>query len=196
MKLTVHMVEALTSAQHAPLRRVHRGPGAARWPAPATTLYALIRRGYLVAGQIRNRDGAVVDTWTITDAGRAALLPREVFRQDRPVYLADHRRAQWVDPAEEDEDRDDDYTTHPGLRIDELEVVDGETQRLVTLRGRRADEQRALLAAAGRESQPIEERLSRIRAEARDQGVDIARQEASILRRIEAIERRVRKRAA
>jgi DNA-binding PadR family transcriptional regulator len=195
VKLTAHMADALTSAQHAPLRRVHRGPGAAPWPAPPVTLRTLIRRGLIEQDTIRNRDGVPVDTWTITDAGRAALQPPEIFRQDRPTFLADHRRAPWCDPNGPDDNKDD-YTTDPGHRIDELEIVDEETQRLVTLRGRRADEQRARLAEAGRESQPIEERLSRIRAEARDQGVDIARQEASIVRRIEAIERRVRKRAA
>lgn len=194
MKLTAHMRAALTQSVHAPLRRVHRG--SADWPAPPGTLHALVGHGLVVTARVRNRDGVAVDTWTITDAGRAALQPPEVFRQDRPTFLADHRRAPWCDPTEPDLDHKDDYTTDPAHRIDELEVVDDETQRLVTLRGRRADAQRARLADAGRQSQPIEERLSRIRAEARDQGIDIARQEASIVRRIEAIERRVRKRAA
>jgi hypothetical protein len=118
-----------------------------------------------------------------------------VFRQDRPTFLVDHRRAGWVDPTSE-ERHDDDYTSDPRKRVDELEVIDPDTQRIVTVRGRRNDAQRQTLDEAGRASQGLEDRLARARAEARDRGVDVARIEASILRRIEALERRVGRRAA
>jgi DNA-binding PadR family transcriptional regulator len=195
VRLTTPMRDALAAAQHAPLRRAHRAAGADPLPAPAATLRALIRHGLLDAGSIRNRHGDPVDTWTITDAGRAALAPREVFRQDRPTFLVDHRRAGWVDPTSE-ERHDDDYTSDPRKRVDELEVIDPDTQRIVTVRGRRNDAQRQTLDEAGRASQGLEDRLARARAEARDRGVDVARIEASILRRIEALERRVGRRAA
>jgi hypothetical protein len=184
---STHGSRRTSEAHHPHARRARRRPARAATPrAP---------RRPLDAGSIRNRHGDPVDTWTITDAGRAALAPREVFRQDRPTFLVDHRRAGWVDPTSE-ERHDDDYTSDPRKRVDELEVIDPDTQRIVTVRGRRNDAQRQTLDEAGRASQGLEDRLARARAEARDRGVDVARIEASILRRIEALERRVGRRAA
>lgn len=113
MRLTQHMRDALTKAQHAPLRRVHKpGPGAPPWPAAPNTLRALLRRGLVELGQIRNRDGWPVTTWTITDTGRAALQPVEIFRTERPLYLARPTK------------NSGDYTHDPSRRIDHLPVFD------------------------------------------------------------------------
>jgi hypothetical protein len=70
--------------------------------------------GELVArGELRNRDGFPVMTWTITDAGRQALEPPEIFRRERDVYL-----------AHPNPDISGDYTTDPRRGRDELPVLD------------------------------------------------------------------------
>jgi hypothetical protein len=114
MKLTARMRDALEQARHAPLRRVLKpGPGAPSWPAHPGTLHALERREFLARGEIRNRDGWPVTTWTITDTGRQALEPIERTKTEAPVYL---RR-----PAS---DIAGDYTSDPRARIDDAEVTD------------------------------------------------------------------------
>jgi hypothetical protein len=114
MKLTARMRDALEQARHAPLRRVLKpGPGAPPWPAHPGTLHALKRRELLARGELRNRDGWPVTTWTITDAGRQALQPPEIFRRERDVYL-----------AHPNPDISGDYTTDPGRGRDELPVLD------------------------------------------------------------------------
>lgn len=89
MRLSEPMTDALTAAQHAPLRRVHLpGPGSPPWPAAPATLRALIRHGLLEQGTTRNRDGWPVDTWTITEAGRTVLHPPPRERVHRAKFLA------------------------------------------------------------------------------------------------------------
>jgi hypothetical protein len=89
VRLSEPMTDALTAAQHAPLRRVHLpGPGRPPWPAAPATLRALIRHGLLEQGTARNRDGWPVDTWSITEAGRTALHPPPRERVHRAKFLA------------------------------------------------------------------------------------------------------------
>jgi hypothetical protein len=105
---------------HAPLRRVLKPgparrpnrPATPRWPAHPGTLHALERRELVARGEIRNRDGWPVTTWTITDAGRQALEPPEIFRRERDVYL-----------AHPNPDISGDYTTDPRRGRDELPLV-------------------------------------------------------------------------
>src|SRR4051812_27809352 len=89
MRLTGRMLEALTRAKHAPLRRVHLpGPGRPPWPAAPSTLAALVRHELVVVGTTRNRDGWPVQTWAITAAGRLALDPPPRERVQRAKFLA------------------------------------------------------------------------------------------------------------
>lgn len=114
VKLTASMRAALQQARHAPLRRVlEPGPGAPAWPAHPGTLHALERHKLLTRGEIRNRHGQPVTTWTITTAGRQALEPPEIFRRERDVYL-----------AHPNPDLSGDYTTDPRRSRDELPVLD------------------------------------------------------------------------
>jgi DNA-binding PadR family transcriptional regulator len=113
VKLTTRMRDALTSAKHGPLRRVLKpGPGTPPWPAHPGTLHALERHELVTRGELRNRDGWPVTTWTITDTGRQALEPIEIFRHDHPVYLAPVGNGR------------SDYTTDPRNRVDDAEVTD------------------------------------------------------------------------
>jgi hypothetical protein len=107
VRLSEQMTDALTRAQHAPLRRVHRpGPGAPAWPAPPATLRALVRHELVVMGAIRDRDGWPVDTWTITDAGRLALHPPPRERVARAKFLAHSVTAHgYLQPAYTDDPR-------------------------------------------------------------------------------------------
>jgi hypothetical protein len=92
------MLAALTDAskRQEGLRRTHDPdtPGAAPWPqlrggpANANALAALVRRGFLTRERIKHRrTGAPVDVWSITDAGREALVPKPVKRRDTPQQL-------------------------------------------------------------------------------------------------------------
>jgi DNA-binding PadR family transcriptional regulator len=86
--LTAHMRATLIQTRRGPLRRPHPpGAGAPPWPAAATTLHALVRQELVTVAEVRNRHGWPVTMWTITDAGRAALEPRERFRHQPDVYL-------------------------------------------------------------------------------------------------------------
>jgi hypothetical protein len=72
--LTPAMRDALRAARSQPLRRVHKlGPGRPPWPAPATSLAALVRRELVTRGAEVSRKGFRMDVWTITDAGVEAL---------------------------------------------------------------------------------------------------------------------------
>lgn len=90
MRLSIPMRDALERASRDPLRRVHDDkPGKPAWPANANTLSALVAHGLLTHDRRRNRKAFWFDEWTISDAGREALLPQPPrFRQDRPLYLA------------------------------------------------------------------------------------------------------------
>lgn len=88
MKLTPSMREALTTTLKGALRRTHTpGPGKPPWPAAATTLHALVRHGFLVRSELRNRHGVPYTQWDITDAGRDALQPKVKPIPDVDEYL-------------------------------------------------------------------------------------------------------------
>jgi hypothetical protein len=114
-RLTKPMRRTLKEAKAQGLRRIHQPtPGQPPWPAHPATLHALTRHGLLEQQRKRNRHGWHVDEWRITDAGKAALKPRERRVADTPVFLA--RASKWGG----------DYTTDPSRRVDELEVIDVE----------------------------------------------------------------------
>lgn len=91
-RLTVHQRLTLELALRAgELRRTHDGgTGAPAWPAPWQSLYSLVDRGLLEQGRRRNRHGQWMDTWKITDLGRAALV---IVRRPRPVSMGARGRA-------------------------------------------------------------------------------------------------------
>lgn len=123
MRLTINMRAALEQARHAPLRRVHPpGPGTPDWPAHFSTLYALERHQLLARGELRNRNGHPVTTWTITDHGRAALEPREIFRTEANVYLGHAVPATAAGTAGHGE-----FTTDKRYAVDPLPITDPAT---------------------------------------------------------------------
>ncbi len=86
--LTKHMRAALENARRGPLRRIHTpGPGRPPWPAHPSTLMALLRQGLVDHEVIKGNDGCWREAWTINDAGREALKPRDTTRRDSPMYL-------------------------------------------------------------------------------------------------------------
>jgi hypothetical protein len=119
------MREALTSALRGSLRRLHdNAPGRPPWPAHPATLAALVARDLLSHDRRRTRKSWWLDEWTITDAGRDALKPREIKARDRPLYLAHsgairYRRlpnGRWA--IDDSGDGKDDYTSDPRRSID------------------------------------------------------------------------------
>jgi hypothetical protein len=86
-RLTRPMRNALEDAVRQELRRVHDTPGPAAWPAHPSTLAALVRHELLTRSTRRSKRGHQLDAWTITDAGRAALQPRDIFRRQPDLYL-------------------------------------------------------------------------------------------------------------
>lgn len=108
MKLTPNMRTVLTAAAKQELRRPPRNP----WPAPWQTLHALVNHGLLQANTRKNRAGHDLNIWTITDTGRAALEPREIFRREALVYLARPTQTSG------------DFTTIRNRSIDETPVTD------------------------------------------------------------------------
>jgi hypothetical protein len=114
VRLTANMRDVLAAAAKQELRRPpHEGPGARPWPAAWQTLYSLVNRGLLEASVRKNRAGHELEVWTITDTGRQALQPPEIFRRERDVYL-----------AHPNPDISGDYTTDPRRGRDELPVLD------------------------------------------------------------------------
>jgi hypothetical protein len=89
--LTPAMRDALRAARSQPLRRVHKPdePGRPPWPAPAASLAALARRGFVVRSAEVSRKGFRMDVWTITDVGLEALRPVESTRRPRPLLIAE-----------------------------------------------------------------------------------------------------------
>jgi DNA-binding PadR family transcriptional regulator len=83
------------------------------WSVPWQTLYALAKNGLLEESTRRNRVGRPFRAWAITDAGRQALLPREIFKVDRDEYL-----------CRPIPDRRGDYTTNPAWSVDRLPIMD------------------------------------------------------------------------
>lgn len=191
VKLTTHMRDALHQAQRNPLRRTHTpGPGKPPWPAAAVTLHALVHHGLLIVAELRNRHGWPVTTWTITDAGKAALTTDVKAPRDIPRFLSRPSR------------NTGDYTTNPTRAIDDLEVVDAPaewTRWSGALHD--ATQQHADDVTLG-EATP-EGRLRALREMARNRGIDIRDDlrvlneiEAKRQRRLDAIERKVRREAA
>jgi hypothetical protein len=81
--VTERMREALLEARKGPLRRVHDGTeGKPPWPAPAASLAALVKHGLLVRSERKSKNGNRVQEWTLTDAGREALKPKQVVRRE------------------------------------------------------------------------------------------------------------------
>lgn len=77
------------------LRRTHTpGPGRPAWPAPANTLNALLRHGYLEHSRRRNRHGYWLDVWSITDKGRQALEEPRRTTKDHGTSMNARGRAQ------------------------------------------------------------------------------------------------------
>lgn len=83
------MRDALEAAVRQELRRVHDQQGAdpPRWPAHPLTLAALVRHGLLRYSSRKSKRGHQLEAWAITDRGRDALRPREVFRHQADVFL-------------------------------------------------------------------------------------------------------------
>lgn len=132
--MTKKMREALSEAHKNPLRRPMKpGPGKPPWPAHPSTIAALERHELVVRTTVRHRRGYVVHVWDVTEKGRLVLYPPPRFREDRPVYMTRgavrYRKlanGRWTVAASRDSDRDrneDDYTSDPSRRIDDLEVV-------------------------------------------------------------------------
>lgn len=89
-KLTPAMRAALEKAKREDgLRRVHNPtlPGKPAWPANASTLAALVRHYLVTRTDDSNRNGWPRTTWAITAAGREALEPPEVHRDQRDEYV-------------------------------------------------------------------------------------------------------------
>lgn len=86
--MTALMRAALQDALRGSLRRVHDSiEGKPPWPNGhhSATLYALVRHGLLERTETRSRNGHRTDLWTITDAGKQALKPRE-RRRVEPIW--------------------------------------------------------------------------------------------------------------
>lgn len=114
--MTKNMLAALKTAEkQQTLRRTHiPGPGEPKWPTGIhpSTLAALVKTGLLQLGEIRDRNGYKVTTWTPTDAGREALKPKAVIHKDTPRFMRRPSRS------------GGDYSASHIHAIDELEAVD------------------------------------------------------------------------
>lgn len=131
MKLTESMRDALRAASKpgGVQRRDTPGPGKPPWPFHHATLYALTNRE-LVEHDIDLTGTGWLHTWTITDAGREALKPREIHKVQRPRYLAHDGRPEGTHleriahPGREDP-TDLGYTTRRARAVDDAgEVLD------------------------------------------------------------------------
>jgi hypothetical protein len=109
--VTGHMRSALEAASKHPLRRVHDGHGKPPWPAPAGSLAALVRRGWLERSEGLTKRGHKLETWTITEIGKEALRGPRWSATEKPIFMArgggvTSERARAIDDAEKmDHDR-------------------------------------------------------------------------------------------
>lgn len=80
------MRDTLEQAVRQELRRVHdtKRP---EWPAHPSTLAALVRHGLLTRATRKSKRSHQLDTWAITQAGRDALKPRDIFRHQPDLYM-------------------------------------------------------------------------------------------------------------
>lgn len=170
--LTPNMERALIrcATLTVPCDRTQGGPISSIHPA---TVKALERHELIEQA----RDKRARPCWKPTARGRALLTV------DQPRFL--HRRVHRG------------YTTEPQFAIPgEPEAVDATTQDWITARADRDHEQWAAIEKARREQLELDERLRMAIESARLAGVDVGRQELSILRRIESLESKVRRLAA
>lgn len=114
MRLTKPMRETLELARKQELRRVHDGNGSPPGPH-INTLNALVRHELLAASERRTRRGHRLQAWTITDAGRQALQPREIHRTEELFYLNHTGRGAG------------DYTNDRTRAADDVPVLDPDT---------------------------------------------------------------------
>jgi DNA-binding PadR family transcriptional regulator len=131
MTLTRPMRDTLEQAARQELRRVHDTPRP-EWPAHHSTLAALVRHGLLAYSTRKSKRRHEIEAWAITDSGRDALQPREVFRQEPDYYLArggsisyrltpNGSIGRWtVDDRDQDSEADKGYTTNPATSSDRL----------------------------------------------------------------------------
>lgn len=110
--MTPKMKAALEMAAKQEIRRVwDETPGLPPWPAPASTLAALVRNGYVERTERLSKAGHRIVGWRATDAGRMALKGPVRVAEERPRYLARPGKNRG------------DYTSDPRHRIDHLEVA-------------------------------------------------------------------------
>lgn len=119
--MTKQMHAVLQQAATQELRRTFDTPTPPAWPAPPSTLAALVRHGLLERTERRTRHHHTMWVWTITDAGKHALEPTELFKDERPVYLG--QVGYELGDDDHDELREKGYTTNPLRRIDPLPVA-------------------------------------------------------------------------
>lgn len=152
-RLTRLMRNALEDAVRQELRRIHDTPGVAAWPAHPSTLAALVRHELLARSTRRSKRGHQLDAWTITDAGRAALRPRDIFRREPDLYLTRAVPATALGVAAHGE-----YTTNPEhalCREGDAPVIDPDTldsawTQISTERRHAAQDRRARARQAAR----------------------------------------------
>lgn len=117
-----YMRAALEQAARHQIRRVHEGPGKPVWEFSPATLHALVRREYLERTESKTKRGAKIETWTITELGKAALVPhwtheeRSTFVATGAIRYRKKKNAHWE--IVEDGDDSGNYTTDPSRSID------------------------------------------------------------------------------
>lgn len=189
-RLSTPMRNALEAARRIDgLRRTHdpTKPGAPQWPAHHSTLAALVRREFLTRDDGRNRKGWPRTTWSLTDAGREALKPREVFRVEAPRYMCrgGTRFRERADGAVELVGGEDDYTSDPRRSIDTdyppgskgPVAVPGVGERDLdrfTQRARRREADRVRANGRRLDTQSLEARIAGVEAVARGRHADVS----------------------
>lgn len=104
--MTGRMRTALQDALRSPVRRVHdQEHGRPAWKHHPATLHALRKRGWLEYVELRSRQGNLVQQWSVTELGRAALRPPKLVGTEKPVFMArvsgtTSERAMAIDDAE------------------------------------------------------------------------------------------------
>jgi hypothetical protein len=183
VKLSVLMRDALNAAACNPLRRTHdTAHGKPPWPAHPATLAALVRHGFLVRTEKRNRRAHRVEEWAITDTGREALNPPPRHRPDRPLYMArcgaiQYRvlpNGRWAVAGGGSED----YTTDPRKSIDvdrgtAVEVMPVDLERFAA-RAREREHQRKQAKGIALDGLTLEDRIGQVKVAARACRVDIS----------------------
>lgn len=121
--MTSNMRDVLSEASKNALRRVHDTQGAPDWPAPANTLRALQRHGFVEYVELTSRKGHRVEIWSCTELGREALKAPQWSGEEKPQYLTDgairYRKLpnnRWR--VVEDDEGNGNYTTDPGRSRD------------------------------------------------------------------------------